>query len=94
MLAENTAVGVSGLPTMILAVWMTWPFLNTRVMNSGTLSQMCISPKCSGIQRQRSMLAISRCTSEPANVGLRAAGSGLAPPLRADRVRGVSMPVV
>ena len=79
MLAENTAVGVSGLPTMIFAVWMSWPFLTTRVMNSGMLSQMCISPRCSGIQRQRSMLAISRCTSEPASAGLAAAGSAAWP---------------
>jgi hypothetical protein len=39
MLAEKIAVGVSPLPTMILAEWTTSPFLITRVMNSGTLSQ-------------------------------------------------------
>ena len=38
MLAENTAVCVSGLPTTILAGWITWPFFTTRVMNSGMLS--------------------------------------------------------
>ena len=84
MLAENTAVGVSGLPTMIFAEWITWPFLKTRVMNSGMLSQTCSSPRCSGIQRQRSMLAIRRCTSEPASAGLAAAGCCCTPPLSAD----------
>jgi hypothetical protein len=58
-----------GLPTMILAVVDELALLDTRVMNSGMLSQTCISPSVLGIQRQRSMLAISRCASEPASAG-------------------------
>ena len=38
MSAEKIGVGHDGCPTMILSVWMTLPFLTTRVRNSGTLS--------------------------------------------------------
>ena len=40
MSCENIGVGVSGLPTTTRSVWMTWPFLTTRSVNSGTLTQM------------------------------------------------------
>ena len=39
MSCEKIGVGVSGLPTTTRSVWMTWPFLTTRSVNSGTLTQ-------------------------------------------------------
>ena len=82
MFSENSGVWFSTLPTTILAVWMTWPFLSTRAVNSGMLSHTWKAPSSSGSQRQRSMLAISRCVSEPASAGL---GGSL--PFSTERVR-------
>ena len=56
---ENTGVGVSGLPTITRSVWMTFPSLTTRSVNSGTLTQTYKSPSWSGIQRHCSMFTAS-----------------------------------
>ena len=61
---------------------------STRVWYSGMLFHTWKSPRSSGIQRQRSMLTIRRCASEP-NAGR---GALPAAPLRAVRVCLLSTP--
>ena len=58
MLAENTAVGVSGLPTTILRRMDDLALLVDARHELRDVVPTWNSPRCSGIQRQRSMLTI------------------------------------
>ena len=91
MLALKTAVGVSTLPTTILAEWMTLALLEDA---RHELRQVVLDVELAQVLRHPAPALHVDDEALHLRAGGRGAGlSGFTPPLSAERVRGVRMPV-